>query len=97
MSQQIIWTFSFSLALERNGRAGSRNISQLHLSTTLPGLMVNFGVARTVNSLAKAIKLFKGGTIVVTHNAEFLQETCDEIWHVEDGCVKIEGRHRFNC
>ncbi|CAE7219154.1 Abcf3 [Symbiodinium necroappetens] len=47
---------------------------------------------QTVNSLAKAIKLFKGGTIVVTHNAEFLQETCDEIWHVEDGCVKIEGK-----
>eukprot|EP00439_Symbiodinium_sp_Y106_P033199 s2084_g3.t6 len=47
---------------------------------------------QTVSSLAKAIKLFKGGTIVVTHNAEFLQETCDEIWHVEDGCVKIEGK-----
>ncbi|CAE6972288.1 ABCF3 [Symbiodinium natans] len=47
---------------------------------------------QTVSSLAKAIKLFKGGTIVVTHNAEFLQETCDEIWHVEDGRVTIEGK-----
>jgi len=44
-----------------------------------------------VNALAKAIKLFKGGTIVVTHNQDFLKETCDEIWNVEDGRVSIEG------
>lgn len=49
------------------------------------------GMPRTVNSLAKAIKLFKGGTIVVTHNQDFLKETCDEIWNVEDGRVSIEG------
>eukprot|EP00931_Biecheleriopsis_adriatica_P072817 TRINITY_DN47214_c0_g1_i1.p1 TRINITY_DN47214_c0_g1~~TRINITY_DN47214_c0_g1_i1.p1 ORF type:complete len:1270 (+),score=311.68 TRINITY_DN47214_c0_g1_i1:36-3845(+) len=47
---------------------------------------------QTVNALGKAIKLFKGGTIVVTHNADFLKETCDEIWHVEDGRVQIEGK-----
>ena len=48
-------------------------------------------VLRTVNALAKAIKLFKGGTIVVTHNQDFLKETCDEIWNVEDGRVSSEG------
>jgi len=47
---------------------------------------------QTVNSLAKAIRFFKGGTIVVTHNADFLKDTCDEIWHVEDGRVTIEGK-----
>ena len=49
---------------------------------------------RTVNALAKAIKLFKGGTIVVTHNKDFLQDTCDEIWNVEDGRVAIEGARK---
>merc|ERR1719262_2109006 len=45
----------------------------------------------TVNALARAIKLFRGGTIVVTHNEEFLKETCEEIWDVEDGMVKVRG------
>jgi len=46
----------------------------------------------TVRALQRAIKLFRGGTIVVTHNEEFLKETCEEVWHVEDGRVRIEGK-----
>jgi len=47
---------------------------------------------QTVNALAKAIRFFKGGTIVVTHNQDFLHETCDEIWNVDEGRVSIEGK-----
>lgn len=47
---------------------------------------------QTVSALARAIKLFRGGTIVVTHNEDFLKETCDEIWYVEGGEVKIGGK-----
>lgn len=47
---------------------------------------------QTVKALAKAIKLFRGGTIVVTHNEDFLKETCEEIWHVEDGRVAVVGK-----
>merc|ERR1711957_519022 len=47
---------------------------------------------QTVQSLGRAIKFFKGGTIVVTHNEDFIKATCEEIWQVEDGCVKIEGK-----
>ena len=45
-----------------------------------------------MSALGKAIKFFKGGTIVVSHNQDFLRDTCDEIWHVEDGRVSIEGK-----
>ena len=44
-----------------------------------------------MNALAKAIRFFKGGTIVVTHNQDFLHDTCDEIWNVDEGRVSIEG------
>merc|ERR1712194_552887 len=47
---------------------------------------------QTVQSLGRAIRFFKGGTIVVTHNEEFLKATCEEIWHVEDGQVMVEGK-----
>jgi len=47
---------------------------------------------QTVKALGRAIKLFRGGTIVVTHNENFLNETCEEIWHVEGGRVAIQGK-----
>lgn len=47
---------------------------------------------QTVKALGRAISLFRGGTIVVTHNEEFLQQTCEEIWVVEDGCVNVQGK-----
>lgn len=28
---------------------------------------------------------------MVTHNQDFLHETCDEIWNVDEGRVSIEG------
>jgi len=46
----------------------------------------------TVNALARAIKLFRGGTIVVTHNEAFLAETCEEVWDVIDGRVTVRGQ-----
>eukprot|EP00929_Paragymnodinium_shiwhaense_P014755 TRINITY_DN122714_c0_g1_i1.p1 TRINITY_DN122714_c0_g1~~TRINITY_DN122714_c0_g1_i1.p1 ORF type:complete len:1285 (+),score=319.99 TRINITY_DN122714_c0_g1_i1:120-3974(+) len=45
----------------------------------------------TVASLARAIKLFRGGTIVITHNEDFLKEVSDEIWRVAEGKVRIQG------
>ncbi|CAK0887303.1 unnamed protein product, partial [Prorocentrum cordatum] len=48
---------------------------------------------QTVKSLGRAIQLFRGGTIVVTHNEDFLQATCEEIWHVEDGYVNVQGKN----
>jgi len=47
---------------------------------------------QTVQSLARAINFFKGGTIVVTHNEEFLKSTCEEIWDVQDGMVNVVGK-----
>eukprot|EP00927_Polykrikos_kofoidii_P028195 TRINITY_DN2464_c2_g1_i1.p1 TRINITY_DN2464_c2_g1~~TRINITY_DN2464_c2_g1_i1.p1 ORF type:complete len:1300 (-),score=300.87 TRINITY_DN2464_c2_g1_i1:94-3939(-) len=47
---------------------------------------------QTVKALGRAIKLFRGGTIVVTHNEEFLRDTCEEIWMVDDGYCKIQGK-----
>eukprot|EP00928_Gymnodinium_smaydae_P099469 TRINITY_DN949_c1_g1_i1.p1 TRINITY_DN949_c1_g1~~TRINITY_DN949_c1_g1_i1.p1 ORF type:complete len:1317 (-),score=301.18 TRINITY_DN949_c1_g1_i1:388-4227(-) len=53
-----------------------------------PTNYLDFG---TVKALGRAIKLFRGGTIVVTHNEDFLKETSEEIWRVEGGRVSVEG------
>merc|ERR1712194_590274 len=50
---------------------------------------------QTVQSLARAIQLFRGGTIVVSHNEDFLKLTCEEIWHVEDGELSVVGKENM--
>merc|ERR1719215_115316 len=48
----------------------------------------------TVDSLARALKNFRGGVVVVTHSRDFIEKVCTEEWLVEDGtCTasKLEG------
>lgn len=46
----------------------------------------------TVGSLVKALNPtngFKGGVVVVSHDARFVDQVADELWIVEDGQVKL--------
>eukprot|EP00927_Polykrikos_kofoidii_P045097 TRINITY_DN38963_c0_g1_i1.p1 TRINITY_DN38963_c0_g1~~TRINITY_DN38963_c0_g1_i1.p1 ORF type:complete len:1005 (-),score=144.83 TRINITY_DN38963_c0_g1_i1:136-3150(-) len=52
----------------------------------------NFLDMQTVCSLVDAIKSFRGGTVVVSHNSDFLSKTCNELWRVEDGRVLVHGK-----
>jgi len=49
----------------------------------------NFMDFETVSALGKALKNFKGGVVVVSHNEDFLASFCNEIWSVEDREVTI--------
>eukprot|EP00927_Polykrikos_kofoidii_P027982 TRINITY_DN24501_c0_g1_i1.p1 TRINITY_DN24501_c0_g1~~TRINITY_DN24501_c0_g1_i1.p1 ORF type:complete len:686 (-),score=109.00 TRINITY_DN24501_c0_g1_i1:274-2331(-) len=56
----------------------------------------NFLDAESVGLLQEALKEFKGGYAVVTHNEVFAKEVCTETWTVTDGQVmgakKITGK-----
>jgi len=52
----------------------------------------NFLDVEALGALAKAIKHFQGGVVVASHNADFLEEMCVEIWQVQDGCLAILGK-----
>jgi len=45
----------------------------------------------TLRALTNAIKDFKGGVIIISHHEGFVNETCKELWTVEDGVVKTEA------
>jgi ATPase subunit of ABC transporter with duplicated ATPase domains len=47
---------------------------------------------QTVRALGRAINLFRGGTMVVSHHAQFVKDTCEEIWVVEEGRVQVQGK-----
>ena len=51
-----------------------------------PTNFLDFG---TVASLTRALRGFRGGAVVCSHNEDFLAEVCDEIWSVEGHEVTI--------
>lgn len=51
----------------------------------------NYLDPETVSALARALKWFRGGVVVITHNQGFIDEVCNETWTVADGQCKIES------
>lgn len=51
----------------------------------------NFLDRDSLGGLAVAIRDFKGGVILISHNEEFVGALCSEQWHVRDGAVALRG------
>lgn len=51
----------------------------------------NFLDRDSLGGLAVAIRDFKGGVILISHNEEFVGALCSEQWHVHDGRVALHG------
>ena len=51
----------------------------------------NFLDRDSLGGLAVAIRDFKGGVIMISHNEEFVGALCPEQWHVADGRVAHKG------
>mmetsp|Transcript_95061 Transcript_95061/g.273645 ORF Transcript_95061/g.273645 Transcript_95061/m.273645 type:complete len:725 (+) Transcript_95061:124-2298(+) len=49
----------------------------------------NFLDFETVASLSRALRNFRGGVVIVSHNEDFLASICNEIWSVQDHEVSI--------
>jgi len=50
----------------------------------------NYIDQETLDALTKAIQLFKGGVVVISHCEDFVRKISKEIWHVSDGKCKVE-------
>lgn len=44
----------------------------------------------TVEALAQALKEFKGGVVLVSHDQNLLQRVCHQVWVCQGGTVKVE-------
>lgn len=44
--------------------------------------------AETIDALVVAIRDFKGGVLVVSHDQHLLSEVCEDLWLVADGGVR---------
>ena len=44
----------------------------------------------TLAALTKALQIFKGGVVTISHNEAFVDQLCNERWRVGGGVVSIE-------
>lgn len=51
----------------------------------------NFLDRDSLGGLAVAIRDFKGGVVMISHNEEFVGALCPEQWHVRDGRLEHKG------
>ena len=42
-----------------------------------------------INSLSAALRFFKGGVLVISHDQYFIKLVCNEIWVIKDKKVEI--------
>ena len=47
----------------------------------------------SLGAFSAALKEYGGGVVIISHNREFIQSICSEIWTVGDGKVMVEGRN----
>lgn len=52
----------------------------------------NYLDVETVEALARALRNFRGGCVVVTHNEKFIDDVCEEIWEVAEGRVTVRPK-----
>ena len=44
-------------------------------------------------ALIEALKVFEGGVLVITHNRDFSESLCQEVWAMRDGCLEASGHN----
>jgi len=52
----------------------------------------NYLDVETVEALSRALKHFRGGCVVITHNENFIDDVCEEVWDVADGRVTVRRK-----
>jgi len=57
----------------------------------------NYLDRESLGAMAAAIKIYKGGILLITHNSEFSQTVCPETWYCPgDGSLQITGAEWMN-
>jgi len=53
----------------------------------------NYLDRESLAALIEALKVFEGGVLVITHNREFSESICKEVWAMKDGYLEASGHN----
>uniref|UniRef100_A0A3B4WL85 ABC transporter domain-containing protein n=1 Tax=Seriola lalandi dorsalis TaxID=1841481 RepID=A0A3B4WL85_SERLL len=45
----------------------------------------------SLGALAEAIREYDGGVVIISHNAQFVDQVCPEVWHLENHTLNLKG------
>ncbi|THH08077.1 hypothetical protein EW146_g9111 [Bondarzewia mesenterica] len=54
----------------------------------------NYLDRKSLATLIEALKVFEGGVLVITHNRDFSESICKEVWAMRDGHLEASGHNR---
>jgi elongation factor 3 len=47
----------------------------------------------SLGAMAQAIKEYDGGVVIISHNAQFVDQVCPEVWHLEHHTLNLKGSY----
>merc|ERR1712226_405020 len=53
----------------------------------------NYLDRESLGALAEAIRGYDGGVVIISHNAQFVDQVCPEVWHLENHTLNLKGSY----
>ena len=47
----------------------------------------------SLGAMAEAINSYEGGIVIISHNAQFVDQVCPEVWHLENHTLNLKGSY----
>jgi len=47
----------------------------------------------SLGAMAEAINKYEGGVVIISHNAQFVDQVCPEVWHLEHHTLNLKGSY----
>merc|ERR1712063_225778 len=51
----------------------------------------NYLDRESLGALARAIRKFEGGVVMITHNSQFCDNLCPVVWHLQNNTLDVKG------
>merc|ERR1712021_4019 len=88
----------FSTHLRMKSLSGGQKVKVVLASAlwTQPHILIldeptNYLDRESLGALARAIRTFEGGVVMITHNSQFCDNLCPIVWHLQNNTLDVKG------
>jgi len=88
----------FSTHMRMSALSGGQKVKVVLASAlwTQPHILIldeptNYLDRESLGALARAIRKFEGGVVMITHNSQFCDNLCPVVWHLQNNTLDVKG------
>jgi elongation factor 3 len=88
----------FSTHMRMGALSGGQKVKVVLASAlwTQPHILIldeptNYLDRESLGALARAIRIFEGGVVMITHNSQFCDNLCPVVWHLQNNTLDVKG------